>query len=97
MKGSIMKERSMERELMYGLMAACIWEIGQIIRLKGLESIPGLMEDLMKVLGKITICMVKESMLGKMEEGMKVSMNMIKNVAMEFTPGLMVGNTRVIG
>lgn len=57
------------------------------------ELMFGQMVDNMMVHGRQTTCMVKEYILGKMEEGMKGSISMIKNMALDLIYGLMGGNT----
>ena len=51
----------------------------------------------MKVLGKIIICMVKVSILGATVENMKANTIWIRNMAMEFTSGLMEGGMKDTG
>ena len=55
------------------------------------------MEELMKVPGKIIICMVRGYIHGVMVENMKENTIWIKNMVMVFTTGQMGGNMKVIG
>lgn len=55
------------------------------------------MVELMKVLGKIIICMDKVLTHGAMEENTKVNTIWIKNMDMEFTTGQMAGDMKVTG
>ena len=55
------------------------------------------MAELMKDHGRIITCMDKEYTLGVMGEDMMESTSWTKNMAMEFTTGLMVGDTKVCG
>jgi len=51
----------------------------------------------MKVNGRITTWREWEYTFGTMDVNMKVNIRMIRNMALEFIPGLMVDVTRVIG
>ena len=62
-----------------------------------LGFILGSMEEPMKVLGKIIICMAKEFTLGVMEENMMESITWIRNTDMESTIGLMGDDMKDIG
>ena len=55
------------------------------------------MAELMKVLGKIIICMVKALTHGVTVENMKVNIIWIKSTVMASTTGLMAGDMKVIG
>ncbi len=58
----------------YGQMEADMMESSISIILKVLDIIFGLMEDNIKVFGKIIKCMVEVCLLGQMEENMKENM-----------------------
>ena len=55
------------------------------------------MEELMKDLGKITTCMVRELTLGVMAENMKENTTWIKSMVMVFTTGQMGVDMKDIG
>ena len=55
------------------------------------------MGKFIKGLGKIIICMVKESILGVMAENMRVNTIWTRNMAMEYTIGQMGENMKEIG
>jgi hypothetical protein len=55
------------------------------------------MVELMKVLGKTIICMVKEYIHGVMEESMKENIIWIKSTVTESTIGLMEGDMKDTG
>lgn len=57
----------------------------------------GPMEEDMKEIGKIIICMVEGFILGKMVEGTKENIRMIENMVMEHIHGLMGDNMMGIG
>jgi hypothetical protein len=48
-----------------------------------LENILGVMEDIMRDIGKIVKCMVKVHIYGLMEENLKENLKMIKKMVLE--------------
>ena len=97
MRENISKGRSMGKDYIFGQMEASMMVTGLRIGLKVMELTPGSMVDSTLDHGRIIICMVMVSTLGKMEEDMKVIMRWIRNMAMVYINGLMVGNTKAIG
>ena len=59
------------KELISGLTAPVLPEVGLKTKLMDLEHILGLTVGSLKAIGKITICMVKANTLGQMAEVMK--------------------------
>ena len=64
----------MERECSCGLMSPNTQETSLTTTLREKEFMNGVMDECTKENGKITKCMVKESLLGKMEGDMRVNM-----------------------
>lgn len=64
----------MDMEFINGLMEVYIKEIGTKIKYLDTENITGMMVGLIKGIGWIIICTVKEYICGWMEENMKENM-----------------------
>ena len=60
-------------------------------------NIPGMTVELTKAIGRITICMVRESTSGQMGVNTKENISTTKNTDMEFTPTQMADLTKVTG
>jgi len=80
-----------------GQMVVCIKEIGIKIKFQNMANIIGMMEELIKDIGLIIICMDKVSTNGLTVENMRVNTSMIKNMVMEFIHILMAVRTKETG
>jgi len=87
----------MARVLTLGKMGLNTQEYGTKIEFMVLESISGMMEELMKVTGKKIIWMDTESIFGKMVESMRDNTKRTRNTVMEFILGLTEENMMVSG
>ena len=66
-KANLRRARNVVRESMFGTMVADIWEVLIMTCSKVMVSSSGRMEGIIKVIGKITRCMVMVSIHGLME------------------------------
>lgn len=80
-----------------GQMAQNTQAISSITTSKAKEFMNGLTAECMRVNGKTTKCMEKESLLGEMEGDMKVTILMIRKKVLACLNGLMVENTLASG
>lgn len=80
-----------------GQITAYTKETGKTTKYQDMVNTPGMMEEHIKGIGKITICMVKVFTNGLMVVSMKVSTSTIKNMVMVFIPIQMADHIKVIG
>ena len=92
MRGIMCLVKSMEEVHLYGQMDLFIMANFNIIILRELVNINGLMVDLITVIGKIIKCMDRVYSFGLMEEDMKENILKTKRQAMESFTGLMEEN-----
>lgn len=97
MKVNIKKVKNMGKVLIFGKMVLDILANGLRIKFMEEESIPGMMVESTKEIGKIIIWMVMVLILGKMDVNMKDSIKKIRNMVVEFTHGQMEENMMEIG
>jgi hypothetical protein len=80
-----------------GQMVVAIKDLGEITKLKAMDSIFGTMAEAIKGIGKTIKCMEREFTCGKMGEDMMVNMFLIKNKALGSTIGLMESHFKEYG
>lgn len=96
-KGSLRTVKNMVKESIGGLIKVILMVLGKKMNYLVMASITGMMDDPIVEIGYIIRCMEKEYINGRMEGGMKVTILMIGNTAMESIIGPMVGSLRESG